>query len=265
MPTQAFMYCHIFLTYFIKKALLTTTLQNSSTVCLYEEKGNVYVKSLPKHTDSDLHWCCPLKSKFTSTTSNGKLGTICRRVPAKTMTSSVQNRLWSTLQENQWCYTALPSTTGDHGFNWGEGLPLICRAPDDTEGGVREVCFCSVPVQWLSILYQGCCSPWHQAERSSLLPTALARTPVRTTQQGLALRRRLQGDRGAALGPAVWRTPSLQLLKEKAGATREPLTRWTILQENSLRDGRFTHADRLWEGFFFFFFLKIALILVPGV
>lgn len=60
--------------YCIRKALLTTMLQNCSKVSSYEEKGNVYVKLLQKHTDSDLHRCCHLKSKFTSTTSNGKLG-----------------------------------------------------------------------------------------------------------------------------------------------------------------------------------------------
>lgn len=62
--------------YCTKKALLTTMLQNSSRVTSYEETGNAYIKSLQKHTDSELHWCRHLKSKFTSTTSNGKLGVL---------------------------------------------------------------------------------------------------------------------------------------------------------------------------------------------
>lgn len=157
-----------------------------------------------RSTDSDLHWCCHLKSKFTSTTSNGKLGVLVE---------GSQQRQWHPLlrtgsdprySKTSGATQAFPSTTGDQGLNWGECLPLISKEHDHTEGGMWEVC----------------CSPWHEAERSLLLSTALVRTLVRTTQQGLALRPRLQGGREAAFGPAIWRIRPLQLLKEKAGATR---------------------------------------------
>lgn len=181
--------------YCIKKALLTTKPQNSSRVRLYEQKTRIaYAKSLQKHTNSSLQWCGHLKSKFTCTTSNGKLSVLAE---------DSQRGGWhplfgtdsSTLQENQQCCTAIPSTTDDQRLNWGECLTLISRELDHTEGGMHEVCFCSSLVQPFSTLHQACCSPRHRAERSPLLSTALVRPPVRTTQQGLVLKPRLQGFR----------------------------------------------------------------------
>ena len=98
------------------------------------------------------------------------------------------------LQENQWCHTALLFTIADQGFSWGEHLP-VSREPNHAEDGTWEVCFCPLSVQEFSRLQQSCCSPWHQAESSPLLLTALVRTLASTTQQGLALRPRLQGFR----------------------------------------------------------------------